>query len=204
LEVAKPDEKDLEEMKKKEKKKEKKKRFESVVNDKEAIHKKLQLWANVYENEFALRLALSSADDNDNSEDIFIARTDRKARYTHIVAETDYLEDFKDGWEYTLRHFVEQYREALQQHPKEEYQTRSKSTYDTIYPPPTPRSSLTKRSTVEEGEEQDKANQRRAKRAKRAKTRYPIKLVSYLKCHYCKLDFHDVIERKEHELEWHI
>lgn len=192
-------------MKKKEKKKEKRKRFESVVNNKEAIHKKLQLWANVYENEYALRLALSSADDDDDSDDIFIARTDPKARYTHIVAETDYLEDFKDGWEYTLRHFVEQYREALQQHPKEEYQTRSKSiTYDTIYPPPTPRSSLTKRSTVEEGEEQDKANKRRAKRSKRAKTRYPIKLVSYLKCHYCKLDFHDVIERKEHELEWHI
>src|SRR4051794_27554141 len=100
-----------------EKKKEKKRRFDSVVNNKETIHKKIQLWANVYENEYALRLALSSADDNDNSEDIFIARTDPNARYTHIVAESDYLEDFKDGWEYTLRHFVEQYREALQQHP---------------------------------------------------------------------------------------
>ena len=201
---AKPDEKDLDEMKKKKVNK-RKKRFENVINKKESIHKKIQLWANVYENEYALRLALSSSDDNDNSEDIFIARTDPKARYTHIVAESDYLEDFKEGWEYTLRHFVEQYREALQQHPKEEYQTRSKSiTYDTIYPPPTPLSSSTKNSTVEEEEIQDKRNQIRAKKAKKAKTRYPIKLVSYLKCHYCKLDFHDVIERKEHELEWHV
>jgi hypothetical protein len=174
---TKPDEKDLEEMKKKEK---------SVVNNKETIHKKIQLWANVYENEYALRLALSSADDDDNSEDIFIARTDPKGRYTHIVAESDYLEDFKDGWEYTLRHFVEQYREALQQHPKEEYQT--------------PTSSLTKKSTVEEEEEDEQDNRRQ----RRARTRYPIKLVSYLKCHYCKVDFHDVIERKEHELEWHV
>jgi hypothetical protein len=198
---AKPDEKDLHEMKNKKVKK-RKKRFERVLNKNETIHKKIQLWANVYENEYALRLALSSADDNDISEDIFIARTDPKARYTHIVAESDYLEDFKEGWEYTLRHFVEQYREALQQHPKEEYQTRSKSiTYDTIYPPPTPLSSSTKNSTVEEEKIQDKRNQIRAKKAK---TRSPIKLVSYLKCHYCKLDFHDVIERKEHELEWHV
>lgn len=204
---AKPDEKDLDEMKKKKARK-RKKRFERVLNKNETIHKKIQLWANVYENEYALRLALSSADDDDISEDIFIARTDPKARYTHIVAESDYLEDFKEGWEYTLRHFVEQYREALQQHPKEEYQTRSKSiTYDTLYAPPTPLSSSTKNSTVEEEKIQDKRNQiraKKAKKAKKAKTRYPIKLVSYLKCHYCKLDFHDVIERKEHELEWHV
>jgi hypothetical protein len=33
---------------------------------------------------------------------------------------------------------------------------------------------------------------------------YPIKLISYLKCRYCNLDFHDVKERKEHEIEWHV
>jgi hypothetical protein len=201
---AKPNEKNTDNMKKKMKKK---KKFESVISNKETIHQKIQLWANVYESEYALRLALTSADDDDNSKNIFIARTDPKARYTHIVAESDYLEDFKVGWEYTLRHFVEQYREALQQHPKEEYQKKSKSIiYDTIYPtlppPPQPLSgSSKKKSIVEEEEERSKRNQ---KRTKRAKTKYPIKLVSYLKCHYCKLDFQDVRERKEHEVEWHV
>jgi hypothetical protein len=33
---------------------------------------------------------------------------------------------------------------------------------------------------------------------------YPIKLILYVKWHYCNLDFHNVKERKEHELEWHI
>jgi hypothetical protein len=33
---------------------------------------------------------------------------------------------------------------------------------------------------------------------------YPIKLISYLKCHYCNLDFHDVKERREHELAFHV
>jgi phage regulator Rha-like protein len=62
LEDAKPDEEYLEEMKKKVKKR--KKRFENVINKKESIHKKIQLWANVYENEYALRLAIADADDD--------------------------------------------------------------------------------------------------------------------------------------------
>ena len=43
-------------------------------------------------------------DDYDKLEDTFVTRTIPNARYTHIVAESDYLEDFKDGSEYTLRH----------------------------------------------------------------------------------------------------
>jgi len=43
----------------------------------------------------------------DNSEEFFLAKTDPDARYIHIVAESDYLEDFKEGWEYTLRHFMD-------------------------------------------------------------------------------------------------
>jgi hypothetical protein len=40
---------------------------------------------------------------------------------TNVVTESDYLEDFKDGSEDTLRHLIERYKEALQQQAKEEY-----------------------------------------------------------------------------------
>jgi hypothetical protein len=31
-----------------------------------------------------------------------------------------------------------------------------------------------------------------------------VRLISWLKCHYCDLNFDDVKERKGHELEWHV
>ena len=31
-----------------------------------------------------------------------------------------------------------------------------------------------------------------------------LRLISWLKCHYCDLNFDDVKERKGHELEWHV
>lgn len=97
-------------------------------------------------------MALTAA--YDMSEEIFISRTDPNAKYTHIVTESDYLEDFRDGWEYALRHFVEQYKERLQQHPNKEYLKKNKSIlYDTIYSS----SSLEKKLIVED--EQSERNQ---------------------------------------------
>ena len=90
-----------------------------LISNREERHQKIQLWSNLYESEYALRLAIAAADDR--SEDLFLAKTDPNANYTRIVAESDYFEDFREGWEYTLRHFIEQYKEAVQQHPKEEY-----------------------------------------------------------------------------------
>ena len=71
---------------------------------------------------------------DDYSEEFFLAKTDPNARYTHIVAESDYLEDFKEGWEYTLRHFIEQYKEAVQQQPKEEYLSKNIPIPSNVYP----------------------------------------------------------------------
>jgi hypothetical protein len=141
-------------------------KIQDLINNREERHQKIQLWSNLYESEYALRLA-----SDDYSEDFFLAKTDPNSRYTHIVAESDYFEDFREGWEYTLRHFIEQYKEAVQQHPREEYLRKNKPipSNDTDQP-----------------------------------KRYPIKLISYLRCHYCNLDFHDVEERREHELEWHV
>jgi hypothetical protein len=145
----------------------------------------MQLWSNAFENEYALRLVIRAADDDyDKLEGSFLARTDLNARYTHIVAESDYLEDFKDGPEYTLRHLIKRYKEALQQEPKEEYLKKNKPLTSAIYPS----SSSNEKISQEKEEEEAKIIQR---------TRdYPIKLISYLKCHYCNLDFHNVKEEK--------
>ena len=180
---------------KKDKKDENRKTIDNIVRKKEKMHQKIQLWANPYENEYALRVTKVADDDDDDDhhdkleEDSFLVKTDRNARYTHIVAESDYLEDFKDGWEYTLRHLVEQYKEALQQEPKEEYLNKNKPLTSTIYP-------SSSNEKIAQEKEQAKSIQRRKD--------YPIRLISYLKCHYCNLDFHNVKERKEHELEWHV
>jgi len=53
-------------------------------------------------NEYALRLAIASADDDYGTlGNSFLARTDPNVRYTNVVAESYCLEDFKDGSEYT-------------------------------------------------------------------------------------------------------
>jgi hypothetical protein len=111
---------------------EQKQKKKNLVSNREVRHQKIQLWSNVYESEYALRLAIAAADNN--SEESFVSKTDPKARYTHIVAESDYLEDFREGWDYTLRHFIEQYKEAIQQHPKEEYLRKNKPIPSNIYP----------------------------------------------------------------------
>src|SRR5205823_9417035 len=141
-----------------------------------------QLWSNAYENEYALRLAIASAaDDYAILVDSFLARTDPKARYTHVVAESSYLEDFKDGSEYTLRHLIERYKEALQQQPKEEYLKKNKPLTSPTYP-------SSSNEKIAQEKEEAKIIQRRRD--------YPIKIISYLKCHYCNIDFHNVKERK--------
>jgi hypothetical protein len=87
--------------------------IQDLISNREERHQKIQLWSNLYESEYALRLAITAADDH--FEDVFLAKTDPNEKYTHIVAESDYSEDFREGWEYTLRHFTEQYKEAVQQ-----------------------------------------------------------------------------------------
>jgi hypothetical protein len=68
---------------------EQKQKKKNLVTNREVRHQKIQLWSNIYESEYALRLAIAAADNN--SEESFVSKTDPKARYTHIVAESDYL-----------------------------------------------------------------------------------------------------------------
>jgi hypothetical protein len=165
-----------------------------LVNDykEEKVQKqKIQLWSNVYESEFALCAPnLDAANVIRQEELVFLAKTDPNTSYTHIVAESYYLGDINQGWGYTLRQLIERYKDALQYQPQEEYLEKNKPiTYHTIYP------SSSKRMDEEELEE--------SKNIQRS-IDYPIRVIPCLKCHYCSLDFDDVKERKEHELEWHV
>jgi hypothetical protein len=166
--------------------------FQVNDNKKEELQKqKIQLWSNVYETEFALCLPIpDSADVIKPEELLFLAKTDPNTRYTHIVAESYHVGDLKQGWNYTLRHLIKRYKEVLHYQPQEVYLEKNKPiTYHTVY------QSSSRRMVEEEFEE--------ARSIKR-NIEYPLRLVTCLKCHYCNLDFDDVKERREHELEWHV
>ena len=135
----------------------------SILSSQNKIHKKIQLWTNKYQSEFALRL-VNDATATDQSQN-FLAVTDPKADYIRVVAEIDYFGDLKHGWDYTLRRLLEQYKEELHS------------------------LSLGK---IGLNDDNSKPN------------RITIKLIPYIKCHYCDLEFNNEEEEKEHELGYHI
>jgi hypothetical protein len=137
----------------------------SILSSQNKIHKKIQLWTNKYQSEFALRL-VDDATATDQSQN-FLAVTDPKADYIRVVAEIDYFGDLKHGWDYTLRHLLEQY--------KEELHSLSLGKID-----------------LNNNNNNSKPN------------RITIKLIPYIKCHYCDLEFNNEEEEKEHELGYHI
>jgi hypothetical protein len=152
----------------------KKKINKELISDEGRIHQKMQLWTNKYENEYAICLAGYDKPDKN-----FLARTNAKERYTHIVAESDNLEDLKHGWDYALRGFIHNYKkERLEQLKLLK-----------------PSSSLTSVSISQPSIMMKEISDSK---------KYPIKLIPRIKCLYCNLDFYNEDERKEHELTWHI
>lgn len=149
-----------------------------LASDKDVIHKKIQLWANNEENEYAIRLLL----DGDPQYGIgekegrkgFIASTNSKERYTHPIAESDKLDLLQNGWDYTLKDLVENYK-------KERIEmVRSSS------------SASFKGDDLSHHNFDDKDND------------YPIKFIPLHKCRYCLARFKNEEEKKIHELKWHI
>jgi hypothetical protein len=141
------------------------KELSPIQSSQNIIHKKIQLWTNKYQNEFALRL-VDNATATDQSQN-FLAFTDPKADYIIVVAEMDYFDDLKHGWDYTLRHLLEQYKEELH-------------------------ASSLGNMRLNYNNDDGKPN------------KITIKLISYIKCHYCDLEFNNEDEAKEHELGYHI
>lgn len=85
----------------------------SIASKQNVIHKKIQLWTNRNENEFAIRILEGSEIAIDKEIKNFLATTNPKEVYIRVVAETDYFEDLKHGWDFTLRHLVEQYKKEF-------------------------------------------------------------------------------------------
>ena len=136
----------------------------SILSSQNKIHKKIQLWTNKYQSEFALRLVVDDATATDQSQN-FLAFTDPKADYITVVAEIDQFGDLTHGWDYTLRRLLEHYKEELH---------------------------VLSLGKIGHHNNNSKPN------------RITIKLIPYIKCHYCDLEFNNEEEEKEHELGYHI
>ena len=142
-----------------------------IASKHEVIHQKIQLWTNKYENEFALRLA-----DAANQSENWLAATDLTADYITVVAESDYLEDLRHGWDYALRHFIEKYKEFLHKKDATDISKENMKNIPSL-------STYVSNTDI---------------------NRFPIRIISFIKCHYCDLEFDNDNERKEHELKWHV
>jgi predicted transcriptional regulator len=90
-----------------------KEELNSIASKQNIIHSKIQLWTNRYQNEFAIRLTADSAISTSDDSKKNLADTNPKEDYITVIAETDYFEDLKHGWEYTLSHLIEQYKQEI-------------------------------------------------------------------------------------------
>jgi hypothetical protein len=150
-----------------------------LASDKDMIHRKIQLWANNEENEYAIRLLLDGDPQYEIGEKAgkreFIASTNPKERYTHPIAETDKLHLLQNGWDYTLKDLVENYKKEHIEMEESSTSTSSKSD-----------------DNLKHHDFDDKDND------------YPIKFIPLHKCRYCLAGFKNEEEKKIHELKWHI
>jgi hypothetical protein len=151
----------------------------SIASKQNITHRKIQLWTNKYQNEFALRITtdsepLATSDDNDDR-NIFLASTDVNEDYIRVVAETDYFEPLKHGWEYTLRTLIEQYKHEISIMSLQNVASPNNKKIDKIH-----------------GQGQENNNT------------IPIRLIAYIKCRYCDSEFNTGEEKNEHELEQHM
>ncbi|MFL6442086.1 MAG: winged helix-turn-helix domain-containing protein [Nitrososphaeraceae archaeon] len=151
----------------------------SIASKQNIIHRKIQLWTNRHQNQFAIKLTpdsetLATSDKDDSN--IFLAATNPNEDYIRVVAETDYFEPLKHGWDYTLGHLIEQYKQKT----------------TTI--------SLQKITSTNNN---DKVNNIHREGNNNSNT-IPIRLILYIKCRYCDSEFNTEEEKNEHELELHI
>jgi hypothetical protein len=146
----------------------------SIASNQNITHRKIQLWTNRHQNEFAIRLTTDSetlATSNENDDrNIFLASTDANEDYIRVVAETDYFEPLKHGWEYTLRTLIERYKHEISIMSLQNVASPNNKKVDKIQ----------SHDTI------------------------PIKLIAYIKCRYCDSEFNTEEENNEHELEQHM
>ncbi len=151
----------------------------SMASKQNVIHRKMQLWTNRHQNQFAIKLipdseTLAESDDYGDS-NIFLAATNPNEDYARVVAETDYFEPLEHGWESTLRRLIEQYKQEI---------------------------SIMSLRKITSANNNDKANN--THREENNNNTIPIRLIPYIKCRYCDSEFDTEEEKNEHELELHV
>jgi hypothetical protein len=85
--------------------------FNKIISKKNIIHKKIQLYTNDKGNEYAICL-LFGVDSKIDDTSPFIASTNPNEKYTHLIAETDNIQNLQHGWGYTLRELIDNYKES--------------------------------------------------------------------------------------------
>jgi predicted transcriptional regulator len=153
----------------------------SIASKQNIIHRKIQLWTNRHQNQFAIKLTPDSetlATSVKDDSNIFLAATNPNEDYVRVVAETDYFEPLKHGWEYTLRHLIEQYKHEISIMSLRNVASTNNEKVDKIH---------------SQGHENNNNN-----------NTIPIKLIAYNKCRYCDSEFNTEEEKNEHELEQHM
>jgi hypothetical protein len=120
----------------------------------------LQLWTNQDHNQYAIRFEGKSD---------FLAATDRNAQYTDLVEQSEYFEDLKYNWDYTLKYWISRITHTLS------FASSIDGSLDTQL--------IADKKTVN-------------------KKGIPSRK-SGSKCNFCKLEFGNNKNRREHERMWH-
>jgi hypothetical protein len=168
--------------------------------------RRIQLWSNYDKTSYAIYLITKTNESNQNigisgTNNLLVANNHSKnIKYTELLDESDYLEDMKYDWKYTLQHWISNSNGDL-----------------TITTEPLPASSSSILSDTEnpliqqqqQTQTQDKrkfeSNKNIEDKNLKHKTRSNVKKKDNLKrCHFCKLEFSTNKERADHELTWHI
>jgi predicted transcriptional regulator len=152
----------------------------SMASKQNVTHRKIQLWTNSHQNQFAIKLipdseTLAASNDYDDS-NIFLAATNPDEDYVRVVAETDYFEPLQHGWESTLRSLIEQYKQEI---------------------------CIMSLRNITSANNNDKVNNTHIEENNNNNT-IPIRLIPYIKCRYCDSEFDTEEVKNEHELELHV
>ena len=146
------------------------------------ISKKLQLWTNQSKTKYAISF---------ENELQYLATTDAKVlRYTTLIAESDRIfRGYEYDWKSVLNKWIDIHKFAIG------FRKRSKFPFTSII------------SSEDSSKIKNLSEKTESKSSFYATTmdgkKYPVRLKSYIKCHFCKLLFETNNRRTTHEREWH-
>lgn len=164
---------------------------------------KIQIWSNAKGSEFAIRL-------NTDMMDSFRATTKQGEKFVKIIEESEYLNDMKYDWNYTLKYWMAENYPDNHCHENvgsagqiiDGAEVSSKSMTIGKYPNNESDNFLQRNEITSLPPKLFLSENNKGKNAGRHKRRSTWSKPS-LKCHYCGLMFLNGRERTYHEGEWH-